>query len=153
MWLQYVKGFNKKNPHHPESWFDPLQSYYQSSGLERIIETGIQNPSTAKIAKLAEREWLNVWLREEQYSPKVAFGYLHLDDIDEMTLLSNFKFKMWTEYLDDFNRLYPEKKTTMIDSLRANYDDNQLLAVFTAAKKDPSTEKLATNLQSDLISK
>ncbi|KAE9332409.1 hypothetical protein PR003_g14540 [Phytophthora rubi] len=41
----------------------------------------------------------------------------------------------------------------MIDGLMANYVERVLLRIFDAAKKDPSMEKLATNLQNALIDK
>ncbi|ETI30387.1 hypothetical protein F443_22494, partial [Phytophthora nicotianae P1569] len=55
------------------------------------------------------------------------------------------------QVLDNFNKRYPDQKTTMIDGLRANYNDLRLLRIFDAAKSDPNTEKLAANLQNALV--
>ncbi|KAG3123736.1 hypothetical protein PI126_g23573 [Phytophthora idaei] len=85
----------------------------------------MQNPSTVRIAKQAERE----------------------------KTLASPKFKTWAKYLNDFNHRYPDQKTTRIDGIRANYYDRRLLPMLNAAKKDPSMEKLATNLQNALIAK
>ncbi|KAE9307208.1 hypothetical protein PR003_g21055 [Phytophthora rubi] len=41
----------------------------------------------------------------------------------------------------------------MLDGIMDNYNERALLRIFDAAKKDPSTEKLATNLQNALINK
>ncbi|KAF1793540.1 hypothetical protein GQ600_11950 [Phytophthora cactorum] len=124
-WKNYVEVFNKKHPNHQESWFDPIHINYIPFLVESIIEKAMQNPSTVRIAKQAERE----------------------------KTLASPKFKTWAKYLNDFNHRYPDQKTTMIDGIRANYYDRRLLPILNAAKKDPSTEKLATNLQNALIAK
>ncbi|KAG2811611.1 hypothetical protein PC111_g12265 [Phytophthora cactorum] len=124
-WKNYVEVFNKKRPNHQESWFDPIHINYIPFLVESIIEKAMQNPSTVRIAKQAERE----------------------------KTLASPKFKTWAKYLNDFNHRYPDQKTTMIDGIRANYYDRRLLPILNAAKKDPRTEKLATNLQNALIAK
>ncbi|EGZ13709.1 hypothetical protein PHYSODRAFT_303139 [Phytophthora sojae] len=70
-----------------------------------------------------------------------------------MATLFSPKFRMWEKYLDGFNERYPEKKAAMIDRFTYNYDDPALLWMFHAGTSNPSTEELATNLQSALITK
>ncbi|GMF57873.1 unnamed protein product [Phytophthora fragariaefolia] len=116
-----------------------------------MIERAIKNPNTLSIAKSVEREWHQYWLAEKRL-PQQAFRYLDLDKAGANTL-AHPKFQTWVEYLDNFNQLYPEQKTTIIDGLRANYNDINILHIFNTAKKDPSTEKLVAKLQSSLIDK
>ncbi|GMF60828.1 unnamed protein product [Phytophthora fragariaefolia] len=150
-WKDYVEDFNNKHPGQRQSWFDPLRWNYQWYGVERMIERAMQNPNTVSIAKSVEKEWHQYWLAQKKL-PQNAFHFLGLNKAGGKTL-ANPKFQTWIEYLHDFNQLYPVQKTTMIDGLRANYNDINLLRIFDKAKKDPSTEKLATNLQSALIDK
>ncbi|POM61384.1 hypothetical protein PHPALM_29608 [Phytophthora palmivora] len=150
-WLRYVKDFNKRNPMHKESWYEPLRVGYDWFGVERIIEQALQNPRTVNISKMVENARLQDWLNWK-HSPEKAFHFLHLEKAGEQTLASP-KFKTWSKYLNDFNKRYPDQKTTMLNGLRANYIDRLLLPMLKAAKNDPSTEKLASNLQNALINK
>ncbi|ETI30095.1 hypothetical protein F443_22784 [Phytophthora nicotianae P1569] len=150
-WKNYVNDFNEKNPNHQESWFKPLRIAYGRFGVESVIDKGMQVSSTVGIAKQAERARLTEWL-DMGKTPIVVFKYLHLNEAGEKTLASP-KYKEWVEYLNDFNHRYPDLKTAVIDGIRANYYDINLLPILNAAKKDPSTEKLATQLQNALIDK
>ncbi|ETI41634.1 hypothetical protein F443_13148 [Phytophthora nicotianae P1569] len=109
----------------------------------------MKNPKSVNIAKQAESAWLDTWL-DAAKPPEDAFRFLHLDNVFENSL-SSPKFATWAKYLDDFNKRYSEQKTTMIDGLRANYNDRWLLRIFDAAKSDLNTEKLAANLQNALV--
>ncbi|POM73220.1 Avirulence protein (Avh) [Phytophthora palmivora] len=150
-WLHYVKDFNKRNPMHKESWYEPLRVGYSWGGVERLIEQALQNPRTVNIGKMVENARLQDWM-DRKHPPEHVFQFLHLEKAGEKTLASP-KFKVWSKYLNDFNKLYPDQKTTMLNGLRANYNDRALLRMFKAAKNDPSTEKLASDLQNALINK
>ncbi|EEY66630.1 secreted RxLR effector peptide protein, putative [Phytophthora infestans T30-4] len=150
-WLAYLQKFNKEHPNNQESWFDMLRISYQPFGVERIIETGRKNPLTRLMAEKVENAYHNYWL-DIKMEPKTAFRSLHLDESGEK-LLADPKFNTWVQYLKTFNDRYPNEKTTVIDGLRDNSHDIALLRMFSAAKNDPSTEKLATDLQSALILK
>ncbi|GMF40271.1 unnamed protein product [Phytophthora fragariaefolia] len=150
-WKDYVWDFNKKHPGQHESWFEPLLWNYQWGGVDLMIERAMKNPNTLNIAKSVEREWHQYWLAEKKL-PQEVFRFLGLNKAGDKTL-ANPKFQTWVEYLDDFNQLYPEQKTTIIDGLRANYNDINILRIFNTAKKDPSTEKLVPKLQSSHIDK
>ncbi|KAF4131889.1 hypothetical protein GN958_ATG18922 [Phytophthora infestans] len=103
------------------------------------------------MAEKVEDAYHNYWL-DIKMEPKTAFRSLHLDESGEK-LLADPKFNTWVQYLKTFIDRYPNEKTTVIDGLRDNYHDIALLRMFSAAKNDPSTEKLATDLQSALILK
>ncbi|KAE9097137.1 hypothetical protein PF007_g16729 [Phytophthora fragariae] len=150
-WMKYVKDFNQNNPKRQESCFAPIPMKYNFEPVKRMIKTAMSDPSTVKIAKLVERERSKRWL-DMKDSPRNVFKFLDLSTAGDKTLASS-DFKIWSKYLNDFNQRYPDEKTTMIDGLKASYWDRGLLTMFDAAKKDPSTEKLATNLQNALINK
>ncbi|EGZ13618.1 hypothetical protein PHYSODRAFT_303097 [Phytophthora sojae] len=99
-----------------------------------------------------KRERLKYWL-DSKNLPKYTFRDLDLHKSAENTLLASAEFNAWSKYLNDFNRRYPEEKTTMIDALKYSYHDSVLVKSLAAAKKDPEAEKLATNLQSARINK
>ncbi|KAE9299420.1 hypothetical protein PF001_g15447 [Phytophthora fragariae] len=150
-WMKYVKDFNQNNPKRQESCFAPIPMKYNFEPVKRMIKTAMSDPSTVKIAKLVERERSKRWL-DMKDSPRTVFKFHDLSTAGDKTLASS-DFKIWSKYLNDFNQRYPDEKTTMIDGLKASYWDRGLLTMFDAAKKDPSTEKLATNLQNALINK
>ncbi|KAE9334192.1 hypothetical protein PR003_g13647 [Phytophthora rubi] len=147
-WMEYVKDFNQKNPKFQESWFTPIRLNYDP---QSVIKTAMNDPSTVKLAKLMQRERSKHWL-DMKDSPRNVFKFLELSKAEEKTIVSS-DFKIWSKYLNDFNQRYPNEKTTMIDDLMANYIERTLLRMFDVAKKDPSTEKLATDLQNALINK
>ncbi|KAL3667801.1 hypothetical protein V7S43_007352 [Phytophthora oleae] len=151
-WMSYVDDFNKKHPGKEESWFLPLRVNYQGSNLDKLIETARKNPKTTKLASMVEKERMEEWLTRWKYKPKDAFRFLNLNEAGEKTF-SSPNFELWVKYLNDFNQKYPGEKTTMIDSIRANYKDLDLLDILPAAKKVPSTEKLAKNLENALLDK
>ncbi|KAF4131910.1 hypothetical protein GN958_ATG18943 [Phytophthora infestans] len=150
-WMRYQDSFNKANPRHQESGANTLRVNYNWGGIEIIIETGRQNPSTREMAEKVEDAFHNYWLTTKT-TPKVALRFLYLHEIGEKTLV-NPKFSTWVKYLDNFNDRYPGEKTTVIDGLKAHYGDRALLQMLNAAKEDPSTKKLVTDLQSALILK
>ncbi|KAF1789323.1 hypothetical protein GQ600_22126 [Phytophthora cactorum] len=132
------------------AWFHPLRINYQWDAVDQMIEKAMQNPSTAKIAKMAESAWLKQWLDREKSPSKPSAP--EPQNAGEQTLASP-KFKTWAKYLNDFNQRYPDRKETMIDGIRANYIDIKLIPMLYAAQKDPRTKKLAINLQNALVNK
>ncbi|EEY53715.1 RXLR effector family protein, putative [Phytophthora infestans T30-4] len=89
------------------------------------------------MAEKVEDAFHNYWLTTKT-TPKVALRFLYLHEIGEKTLV-NPKFSTW--------------KTAVIDGLQAHDGNRALLQMFNAAKEDPSTKKLVTDLQSALILK
>ncbi|KAL3670781.1 hypothetical protein V7S43_003967 [Phytophthora oleae] len=149
-WMSYAEDFNKKHPTKEESWFVPPRANYNN--VDKLIETARKTPKGAKIAGMVEKARMDEWLTFRKYEPKDTFRFLNLDQAGEKTF-SSPNFELWVKYLNDFNHKYPDKKTTMIDSIRANYIDLRLIPILNEAAKVPSTEKLAKNLQNALIDK
>ncbi|KAK1935642.1 hypothetical protein P3T76_010337 [Phytophthora citrophthora] len=151
-WMTYAEDFYEKHPTSDTSWFTVLRGYYQGDRMDKILKTAKQNPQTAKLADMVEKARMEEWLTRWKRKPKDVFRDLHLDEAGEKTF-SDPDFELWVKYLNDFNHKYPDKKPTMIDSIRANYSDFALLDILSAAMKDPSTEKLAKNLGNALFGK
>ncbi|KAK1943979.1 hypothetical protein P3T76_005375 [Phytophthora citrophthora] len=147
-WMSYVDDFNRKNPTKEVSWFLPLRANYE---VNKVIETARKNPKTLKIADMVESEQMKEWLTMQK-PPKYVFHFLNLDQAGDKTF-SSPDFKLWVKYLDDFNQKYPAEKTSMIESIRANYKDILLMPILHEAAKIPKTEKLAKNLQNALTDK
>ncbi|KAL3670767.1 hypothetical protein V7S43_003955 [Phytophthora oleae] len=153
-WMGYVEVFNKKHPTKEDSWFVSLRDKYQGDDLDIIIDKAMKDPSTVKIAKLVEKERMKEWLEKSKYSSNMAFRFLHLNkaSLAEKVFLSP-KFELWVKYLDDWNQAYPSQKTTMIDGIRGNIHDLELVRMLAVAEKVPSTKKLASQLQDALVEK
>ncbi|OWZ01292.1 Avirulence (Avh) protein [Phytophthora megakarya] len=146
-WMKYVEDFNNRNQKE-ESWFRLLNHAYD---IEGMLNRARKTASTAKIDKMLENEWVKFWVGK-QMSPKYTFQHLSLKSTYDDTLTSP-AFKIWTKYLNAFNKQYPKEKVTMIEGLRANYNDINMLTIFEQAKKDPTTEKLVIDLENALINK
>ncbi|OWZ19825.1 Avirulence (Avh) protein [Phytophthora megakarya] len=149
-WMKYVDDFNKRNPEQQQFWFEPLRIECEWGGI-RMIDMAMRNPSTVSIGKMVEREWFNYWL-DGVIHPKTVFRWLDLDGVLEH-LLADSRFKRWITYLEEFNQRYPDKKTTVVDELRPYYSDSKMLVMFKTARSDPSTQKIAINLENALINK
>ncbi|KAF4133361.1 hypothetical protein GN958_ATG17482 [Phytophthora infestans] len=132
-WVEYVKVFNKENPSKQETWFGPLLREYKWRGVENKNRQGnAQSKHSGNGEKAGER---------------AAYGLAQRKDA------SHSKFEVWAKYLDDFNERYPNDKVTMIDSLHTKYNYPWLLRMIQSAKQDPSTEKLASRIQNEMINK
>ncbi|KAL3673926.1 hypothetical protein V7S43_001613 [Phytophthora oleae] len=151
-WMGYVDDFNKKNPAKEESWFLILCSNYYDHDLGKSIDKAMKDPNTVEMAKLAEKERMKEWLEKWRYSPDHAFRSLKLNKVGEKVFLSP-KFELWVKYLDDWYKAFSSNKMTMIDGIRGNYHDLELVPMLAAAEKVPSTQKLASQLQDALVDK
>ncbi|KAK1935657.1 hypothetical protein P3T76_010352 [Phytophthora citrophthora] len=153
-WMTYVEDFNKKHPGKHESWFSTLYHFHPGNRLDNLMEAARENPTTVKIVDMVEKARMEEWLTRKN-PPKYVLEYFRLFNLDKAgeNLLSSPNFQLWVKYLDDFNKKYPGEKTTMIENIRANYDDSSLVRILDAAEKAPSTEELAKNLQNALIYK
>ncbi|KAG3123675.1 hypothetical protein PI126_g23605, partial [Phytophthora idaei] len=115
-----------------------------------MIEKAMQNPSTVKIAKMAESAWLKQWLDLEM-TPSLAFRYLHLNKAGEQTCQS--QVQNMGQVFERLQSAVSTRKETMIDGIRANYIDINLIPMLYAAQKDHRAKKLAINLQNALVNK
>ncbi|POM68823.1 Hypothetical protein PHPALM_14961, partial [Phytophthora palmivora] len=83
-------------------------------------------------------------------SDETVFVRLHLHQ-DGTWLLYNPRFATWVQYADDLSAKNPTKGISAISTLTTLYGDDALFKMIEAAKKVPSTETLATKLQTELM--
>uniref|UniRef100_H3H3G1 RxLR effector PexRD54 WY domain-containing protein n=1 Tax=Phytophthora ramorum TaxID=164328 RepID=H3H3G1_PHYRM len=152
IWLDYVKKFDRESPGKKTDWYFTLHGAYGDGRVESMVYIGLQNPSTLKIAEMVQAELLKSWLASKD-SPDLTFKWILRRPKADAKVFTDPRFETWAKYLSDFNQRYPDKKTTMIDGLLASYAERDLLGMFDAARKVPSTEKLATTLEDALLNK
>ncbi|KAF4137115.1 hypothetical protein GN958_ATG13699 [Phytophthora infestans] len=134
-----------------QSWFMSLRANYKASTISDIIEKAFKDPNTVGMAKAIERARVKEWLKEDA-SPRGVFRLLQLNTLGPETILSR-KFDIWVRYLNEFNKRHPDQKTTVINDLRANYEDKDILKIFAVAKGNRRFEKLVENLETELVNK
>ncbi|POM64299.1 Hypothetical protein PHPALM_20195 [Phytophthora palmivora] len=151
MWINYLNMFNKENPASKERMVSSFHNNYYTEHFWRITSMAMYDADkgTANIAKRLRAEKIDGWLSKKE-SPRHVFALLNLHKADA-NLFSNENFRIWTKYLDDFNKRYPDIKTNTIQTVLASYSNEDLVKILVAAKKSPDTEKLATNLQRSLL--
>ncbi|POM79025.1 Hypothetical protein PHPALM_3376 [Phytophthora palmivora] len=151
MWINYLNMFNKENPANKERMVSSFHNNYYTEHFWRITSMAMHDADkgTANIAKRLRAEKIDGWLSNKE-SPRDVFALLNLHKA-EANLFSNENFRIWTKYLDDFNKRYPDIKTNTIQTVLASYSNEELVKILVAAKKSPDTEKLATNLQRSLL--
>ncbi|KUF97576.1 hypothetical protein AM588_10007978 [Phytophthora nicotianae] len=128
-----------------------LMSHYSDEALARMIMAGYEAPSTANIAKRLESELQRDWLLAKQ-SPNDVFIMLNLKRT-RAKMIENPLFRIWYNYGLYFNRMNLKTKWDPIVELTQVYGgDKQLASMLVAAMKTPSTEIVATKLQSWQVS-
>ncbi|KAG3139659.1 hypothetical protein PI124_g8638 [Phytophthora idaei] len=110
-WIGYMKLFNKEHPMKQTSLVTTLASHFEYDGLAKIIEAAKAVPKTAKLAKRLEFELIQPWLAQEK-NPDEVFQLLKLD-VMRYDLFEKPELFTWVKYVDDFNKMYPEKETTL----------------------------------------
>ncbi|KAG3054708.1 hypothetical protein PC121_g16151 [Phytophthora cactorum] len=91
------------------------------------------------------------WLSQGK-APSDVFHFLFPKKLTE-DILATPAFGIWTKYLVNYNKRYPEEQTTMIDGLRANYNDLNLLSMLNAEKNNRSMDKLVDDLKNAMVAK
>uniref|UniRef100_H3H777 RxLR effector PexRD54 WY domain-containing protein n=2 Tax=Phytophthora ramorum TaxID=164328 RepID=H3H777_PHYRM len=151
-WLNYVKKFDRENPGKKTDWYFTLHTSYMDNGVESMVNKGLQNPSTVKIAEKVQGGLLKRWLVNE-VSPDHTFNWILRYPKTDEKLFADPRFETWAKYLSDFNQRYPDKKTNVINGLRTSYTNRSLLQMFEATKKVPGMEKLGTTLENAMLNK
>jgi len=147
-WLNYMKMFNKENPDKKTSLIATLTAHYGDEALSKIVTAAKQVPDTARIAKRVQSEQLQHWVTAEK-SPDDVFAVMKLDDVGA-DLFAHPEFTTWTKYLEAFNEIYTGRQTSVFAILKTHYDEEVLVQILATAKKLPSTETLASQVQAEL---
>ncbi|KAE9007011.1 hypothetical protein PR003_g15134 [Phytophthora rubi] len=123
---------------------------YGETTLSSMLEGAMKIPGMKDVAPMLQKKQMTTW-RDLGKSADDAFKLLNLNkNLDDV--LTNPNLNAWTKYVDDFT-VKNKVATPLIDTLRANYDDAALLKMFVAAKNNPQTSTMATNLQAALNNK
>ncbi|OWZ08308.1 hypothetical protein PHMEG_00019168 [Phytophthora megakarya] len=150
-WMEYFNTYNKANPKDKDTMISAFYDSYSRASVARIIAPAMSEMDVriVKITKQLQAERQDMWMHWK-ILPKEAFSRAGLDRAGA-SFLSDPNFKLWNKYLDAFNLRYPEAKTNVIYSLRSHYSDETLASFLAQARDNPTTEKIATNLQSSLL--
>ncbi|KAG4061618.1 hypothetical protein PC123_g3517 [Phytophthora cactorum] len=150
-WGKYVEDLNLKpvNNGRQVSIIDALRDNFADDVLVKMILAGMKVPATKNMAQRMEIELFKGWIVNGK-TPDVIFMYLNLHKAEKSVFQSPL-WSMYTNFLEEYNKLIPTRQTTMISAFARNYDKEALAKLLVAAKKVPSTEKLATKLQTDQI--
>ncbi|KAG6955565.1 hypothetical protein JG688_00011821 [Phytophthora aleatoria] len=140
-----MKILNKANPKKQTSLIKTLTIHYGDEGLAKIIQAAKQIPSTASIAKRLQTEQLQRWITQGK-SPDDVFALLKLDKAGQK-VFTHPEVVTWAKYVDDFNKANPDKHVTLFSTFAARFNDETLVQMLIAAKKVPSTEKIAVQVQ------
>uniref|UniRef100_H3H495 RxLR effector protein n=1 Tax=Phytophthora ramorum TaxID=164328 RepID=H3H495_PHYRM len=141
------------NPRHPEAaMVTSLTSRYGDDVLSKMLEAGLKMPKTKEAATALQTKQLEGW-KNMGLSADDAFKTLNLN-VGAEKVFKNPNLNAWVKYMDDLNSGLPRKnQVSMIDTFRRNFGDDALSKMLVAAKKDPVTEKIATDMQASLLSK
>ncbi|KAE9265399.1 hypothetical protein PF008_g31871 [Phytophthora fragariae] len=140
VWVSYMTSITKEHP--KTAIVKNLASRYGDDTLARMLEAAKRDPGTTKIATRLQVAQMRDWIRGGKSFDDVL-ALLKLDDgVDK--ILANPTLGV---YINQFNKINPGKQTNTIDRLTVQFGDEALAKMLEAAKKVPSTEKLAKELQ------
>ncbi|OWZ00958.1 Avirulence (Avh) protein [Phytophthora megakarya] len=151
-WLKYVQYFNRENPSNKFCLIAALpHAFNKPSNWNKMLALAMKDPRTVKYANIVNAERFKVWLNHEK-TPRYTFSYLVAPYTKiEDNLLASQAFKIWTKYLNDFNKMYPDRSTNMIDAFRIYYKDIEMARIVAVGKSNVKTEALATDLERLLL--
>ncbi|KAL4086400.1 hypothetical protein PRIC1_014104 [Phytophthora ramorum] len=149
-WITYKNIFNKENRKHQTSLISTLLAHYDDEAVAKMIAAAKAAPSTgtATMAKNLQIEQNALWL-EAGKTPDNIFSLLKLDKAGDQ-LFAMPQVNTWMAYIDRFNKVHPDQKTTMLSKLSGLYKEESLVTMLIAAKNVPSTEKIAVRVQAGL---
>ncbi|GMF27326.1 unnamed protein product [Phytophthora lilii] len=145
IWKNYLQAFNKENPTKKTSLISAISTSYGDDGAYKILQAAKQVAETKSTAKKLEIEQVQYWLKNEK-SPEEVFKLTVFGRTGD-DLLSSPELSSWTKYLKLFNNEYSDKSTTLIATLSKVYGDEGLIKMLAAAKKVPTTSRMAANLE------
>ncbi|KAG2769903.1 hypothetical protein PC129_g24370 [Phytophthora cactorum] len=169
-WLKYVDDLNQKNPREAKSAVSVLASRYGDNQLSTMLNAAMKEQHTKALAIGLQTQRLEDW-KLRNIPPLDVFEALQFKKHD---ILMNPALTSWFKYLDDFNVRNPTEKLSLMETLslglgdRAlaevleagpilsdpeNYADEALIEMLVAAKKDPTAETIAKNLELLLLTR
>ncbi|OWZ00531.1 RxLR effector protein [Phytophthora megakarya] len=144
-WLKYVDKTVKVQT--KSAMIATLTAKYGDDGLARLLQAA-KNGRESKLADMLQTEQMWVWLTGTKgKSTDDIFHLLKLDEgVDKV--LTNPNLQAWDDYIKFYNSKFDVKNpTTTFDSLKRFYGDEKMAKMLEAAKKEPTTRKIAMKLQ------
>ncbi|OWY98464.1 RxLR effector protein [Phytophthora megakarya] len=150
-WIKYMDEFNFRNPAPKTTMTDGYSLYIGDKSLAIEIESGLKVTTTKKMALAFQTELFSTWERF-RYTPSDVFRAVGLRT-QKAEPLSDPVLNFWVRYMNEFNRKHPSEKTSLIDTLRKNYNDEILVQMLIRAKADRNTKLIAEDLELLLLTK
>ncbi|KUF78850.1 hypothetical protein AM587_10000641 [Phytophthora nicotianae] len=150
-WTKYVDEFNAKNPANQASMIPPIVTHYGDDAVFGMLEAAKKVQSTEKLASKLQAEQIQKLL-SSNHSPTYVFKALNLDKTGD-EVFSTPLFTTWFNYLKTFNDKNPDKKESLLTSIHRYYQDHDVARIVEKAMTNPSTVKLANQLQDERYSR
>jgi hypothetical protein len=146
-WLKYTDDFHSYHPDVPVATIETLTAHYTAPGLAKMIAAASKSSSTEATASRLQSEQFKSWFTDdtERY-PAQVFKVLGLDKTKGKPLDSPL-FGYWATFVEDFNKRYPAMKTSVFKELNEKYNSYTLSEILIAAKENPATRQVATDVQ------
>ncbi|OWZ17767.1 RxLR effector protein [Phytophthora megakarya] len=150
-YVEYVRVFNKKNPVEKVWLLDDVYNKHPIDySLNKLVEEAMKYPNTEKASMIVTVDEL-----KRRFVARIRPADTFSEFVRETKGGDNFftspNFKLWVKYIDDFNKKYPDDRTSMIDSIRYSYTDEELAKILMAGKSNSKTKELAANLELALV--
>ncbi|KAK1935388.1 hypothetical protein P3T76_010613 [Phytophthora citrophthora] len=144
-WSKYVDDFNQKHQTQ-HSMLPTLVRQYGGDDLSIMLEKAKQADKTYGVALRLQGEQMKLWRREGLTTDQL-FKIYKLDK-GTSNLLENPGIGIWMRYA---NELFPGDSKLLFKKLQSSYSDEALSQILIQGKKVSSTEKLASDLQTQQL--
>ncbi|KAG3016387.1 hypothetical protein PC128_g6991 [Phytophthora cactorum] len=142
-WINYLISVTKTLP--TIAMLSTLTARYSDDVLIKMLEAAKKNPGTEEIATRLQGRQVKIWMRSGKTADDI-FKLLKLDYRIE-DLLTNPNLATYVTYMNLFNKYSPGRETTLANTFVKSYGNEAVAKMVEAAKKVPSTEKFAQELQ------
>ncbi|OWY93666.1 RxLR effector protein, partial [Phytophthora megakarya] len=137
-WTEYVDDLNAKHPDEPTWMYSTITKYFSDEALLKM--TSIQKLSGEKSKAMAtkvENDWFQANL-QNQRTPYEVFQGLGFgkttDQLLDVVVSDSVLIRTWIDYMNEFNRRNPTKKTTMIETFTKSFGDLGVSNMLDTAK-------------------
>ncbi|KAF1790256.1 hypothetical protein GQ600_21747 [Phytophthora cactorum] len=127
-WVKYVDDVSTKHPEEPVSMIPALRKYFNDDTLLELTATAKRTEETKSIANKVEDDLLQVWLGSRK-TPDEALVELGLCRTTNGILESPL-FNTLTKYLDAYNERYPDKTTSVIETITRKVGDRKVAKIL-----------------------
>ncbi|ETN14845.1 hypothetical protein PPTG_07098 [Phytophthora nicotianae INRA-310] len=142
-WVSYMTKTNKKYPE--VAMVAKLTTVYGDEVLAKILQAGVKVKSTNSIARKLQFIQMTGWMQQTNSIDDI-FRLLKLDEGMEK-LLTSPNLNILERYIEVYNKFNGVKRTSLIKEMMRFYEQKAVSTALEAAKKNPSTNALATELQ------